>query len=146
MALSPQALKEVDSFVEKLSRKIWGLPASFPRGGMHVPVEEIGLNIPSIWEDFCGSLLRSWTQNLHDEGALGITARASLHGAASKLQHWPLELAFYSRNSGSPLRPSILARNMATLLAADLHPTGGPEIWSENQISTSLSNPRHTNG
>ena len=34
---------------------------------------------------------------------------------------------------------SIIARNMATLLMADLHPTGGPEIWSGNQISTSIS-------
>ena len=48
MALSPQAMKEVESFVEKKSRKICGLPASFPRAGMHAPVEKIGLNIPSI--------------------------------------------------------------------------------------------------
>ena len=32
-----------------------------------------------------------------------------------------------------------MARNMATLLLADLHPTGGPEIWSGNNISTSIS-------
>jgi hypothetical protein len=73
-------MKEVDSFVEKLSRKIWSLPASFPRAVMHALVEEIGLNIPSIWENFCGSALRSWTQILSDEGTLGITACASLHG------------------------------------------------------------------
>jgi hypothetical protein len=28
---------------------------------------------------------------------------------------------------------------MASLLLANLHPTGGPEIWSGNQISTSIS-------
>ncbi len=28
---------------------------------------------------------------------------------------------------------------MATLCMADLHPTGGPEIWSSNQISISLA-------
>ena len=28
---------------------------------------------------------------------------------------------------------------MATMLMADLHPMGGPEIWSGNQISTSIS-------
>jgi len=28
---------------------------------------------------------------------------------------------------------------MATLLMEDLHPTGGPEVWSGNQISTSIS-------
>ena len=32
-----------------------------------------------------------------------------------------------------------MARNMATLLLADLHPTGGPKIWSGNQISKSIS-------
>jgi len=32
-----------------------------------------------------------------------------------------------------------MARSMATLLRADLHPTGGLEIWSGNQISTSIS-------
>ena len=32
-----------------------------------------------------------------------------------------------------------MARNMATLLMADLHSTGGPEIWSGSQISISFS-------
>jgi hypothetical protein len=76
---------------------------------------------------------------INDEGALGITARASLHGAASKFRHWPMELVFHSRQNGLPLCPSIVARNMVTLLTAYLYPTGGPEIWSWNEISTSLS-------
>jgi hypothetical protein len=77
----------VDSFIEKLSRIIWGLPTSFQRAGFHAPDEEISLNIPSIWENFCGSALRSWTQILNDEGVISITARASLHGASSKFRH-----------------------------------------------------------
>jgi hypothetical protein len=90
--------------------------------------------------------LRSWTQILNDEGALGITARAFLHGTASKFRRWPLKLAFHSRSSGSSLCLSIAARNMATLLAADLHPIGGPEICLGNQILKSLSTriPIHT--
>jgi len=32
-----------------------------------------------------------------------------------------------------------MARDMATLLMADLHPTGGPEIWSGNRISSSIA-------
>ena len=32
-----------------------------------------------------------------------------------------------------------MARYMATLFMADLHPAGGPGIWSGNQIATSLS-------
>ena len=32
-----------------------------------------------------------------------------------------------------------MTRNMATLLMADLHPTGGPEIWSGNRISSSIA-------
>jgi len=119
-------MKAVDSLNERLSRKTRGIPTSFPTAGLHGPIEEIELNIPSIWEDFCGSALRSWTQNLNDEEALGTTARATLHGAASKFRHWPLELAFHSRRSGSPLCPSLVATNMATLLTSDLHLTGGP--------------------
>ncbi len=38
-----------------------------------------------------------------------------------------------------PICPSIMARNMATLLVADIYPTGGPEIWSRNKTSFSLT-------
>jgi hypothetical protein len=81
VALSPDAMKAVDSLLAKISIKIWGLTTSFPRAGLHGPIEKIGLNIPSIWEDFCGTALWSWTQIINDEGALGTTAQASLHGA-----------------------------------------------------------------
>ena len=67
------------------------------------------------------------------------TARASLHRAVSNFRHWPLELAFHYQKGCSPTCPYITARNMATLLTADLHPTGAPEIWSGNQIPTSFS-------
>ena len=72
-------------------------------------------------------------------GSHGITARASLNMASAKFRHWPLELAFHSHRGRTPICFSIVARNMATLLTADLHPVGGPEIWSGNQISTSIS-------
>ncbi len=39
----------------------------------------------------------------------------------------------------TPACKSVMAPNMATLLLADLHPTGGPEIWSGNKISVSIS-------
>ncbi len=48
-------------------------------------------------------------------------------------------MAFHSRKGQAPLCPSIVARNMATLLMADLHPVGGPEIWSGNQIFTYIA-------
>ena len=139
MTLSPDAMKAVGSLLEKLSRKIYGLPTSFPRARLHGPIAEIGLNILTISEDFCGTALRSWALILNDEASLGTTARASLQGAAAKFWHWPLELAFHYRKNGFPLCPSIVASNMATLLTSDLHPSGGLEIWSRNQISTSLS-------
>jgi len=139
MALSPQAIQEVDSILEGLSRKIWNLHPTFPKAGLHALLEDIGLNIPSVWEDYCGAAIRSWTQILNDEGSLGATARASLQRASDKFRHWPLEMAFHSRKGRTPLCPSIVARNMATLLMADLHPIGGPEIWSGNQISTSIA-------
>ncbi len=71
------------------------------------------------------------------KGARGTT-RASLQLASAKFQHWPLEVAFHSHR-GRPLCPSIVARNMATLLMADLHPVESPKFWSDNQISASIS-------
>jgi hypothetical protein len=125
--------------VESISKEIWNLPTSFTKAGLHAVLEEAGLNIPSVWEDYCGAAVRSWTQILNDEGALGVTARASLQRASTQFQHWPIDLAFHALKDRSPACKSIMARNMATLLLADLHPTGGPEIWAGNRISTSIS-------
>jgi len=139
MALSRTAIHEVDSVLERKSRQIWNLPASFPKAGLHALLVEVGLNIPSVWVNYCGTALRSWTQILNDEGALGITARASIQRPSNKLRHWPLELAFHAHKKGHTLFcTSSMAMNMATLLMADLHPTGGPEIWSGNEISSSI--------
>jgi hypothetical protein len=138
MALSPASMAEVDSILEATTRKIWNLPSTFPRAGLHATPEEMGLNIPTIWEDYCGTAIRSWTQILNDEGALGVTARASLRQATVKFTHWPLELAFHSVR-GHATCPSVIGRNVATLLTADLHPMGDTDIWSGNQISSSLT-------
>jgi len=129
MALSPQAIPEVDSLIEGISRQIWNLPINFQRTGLHALLEDLGLNIPSIWEDYCGAAIRSWTQILNDGGALGSTARASLQTTSAKFRHLPLEImAFHSRRGHTPICSSIVARNIATLLMADLHPVGGAEI------------------
>ena len=139
MALSPPSIKAVDAVLESISREIWNLPTSFPKAGLHALLDEVGLNIPSVWEDYCGAAIRSWTQVLNDEGALGVTARASLQRASAMFRHWPIELAFHTLRDRTPTCKSVMARNMATLLLADLHPTGGPEIWSGSRISTSIS-------
>jgi hypothetical protein len=52
-------------------------------------------------------------------------------------------MAFHSYRGRIPICSSIVARNMATLLMADLHPVGGPEISSGNQISSSISSRIH---
>jgi len=78
MTLSPTSMAEVDSILDGTTSKIWHLPNTFPRAGLHATSEELDLNIPTVWEDFFGSTIRSWTQILNDEGALGTTARASL--------------------------------------------------------------------
>jgi hypothetical protein len=101
-------------------------------------LEDFGLNIPSIWEDYYGAAIRSRTQILKDEGALGNTAKASLHSTSAKFRHWPLDLAFQSDRDSIPICSSVVARNMVTLLMVDLHPVRVPEIWSGNQISTSI--------
>ncbi len=102
MALSPQAIREVDSVLEELSSKIWNLPPTFPKAGLHALLEEIGLNILSIWEDYCGAAIRSWTRLLNDEGPLGTTARASLRLASDKFRYWPLEMAFLFLKGRTP--------------------------------------------
>jgi hypothetical protein len=51
MALSPSAMRRIDSLLENLARRIWNLPNSFPRAELHAPAEDNGLNIPSAWKD-----------------------------------------------------------------------------------------------
>jgi len=58
MALSPSAIRKVDAMVEKISRGMWNLPTSFPTAGIHALLEDLGLNIPSVWEDYCGANIR----------------------------------------------------------------------------------------
>ena len=67
MALSPQAIREVDSMLEGISKQIWKLPPAFPRAGLHALLEDLGLTIPSIWEEYCGAATHSWTQIANDE-------------------------------------------------------------------------------
>ena len=72
MDLSPQSIREVDSMLEGISRQIWNLLQTSPKAGLHYALlEDIGLNILSIWEDYYGAVICSWTQILNDEGALG---------------------------------------------------------------------------
>jgi hypothetical protein len=52
-------------------------------------------------------------------------------------------MAFHSHRGRIPKCSSIVARNMAILLMADLHHMGGPEIWFGNQIFTSISSRIH---
>ena len=44
-------MAKVDSILEGTSRQIWHLPDTFPQAGLHAPSEELGLNIPTVWED-----------------------------------------------------------------------------------------------
>jgi hypothetical protein len=127
MALSPAAMAEEYSILEGTPRKIWHLPSIFPRAELHAPTEELGLNIPTIWEDYCGSTIRSWTQILNDKGALGVTSLASFTQAAMKFKHWSLELAFHSQSDHATCL-SVIGKNVATPLNADLHPRGNPGI------------------
>jgi hypothetical protein len=87
MALSRTAMAEVYSILEGTSRKNWHLPNTFPRAGLHAPSEELGLNIHTVWEDYFGSAIRSWTRIFNDEGALVVAARASYMQAAQKFKH-----------------------------------------------------------
>jgi hypothetical protein len=79
MTLSPNAIAAIDSKLEATCRKIWNLPKGFPRADLHAPHDELGLNPPTIWEDYCSAATNSWTQILNYKGALGAKARASLY-------------------------------------------------------------------
>jgi hypothetical protein len=48
MALSPKAIRDVDSVLEGISRQIWSLPPAFPKTGLHALLEDLGLNISSV--------------------------------------------------------------------------------------------------
>ena len=104
----------------------------------HAPTEKLGLRIQTVWEDYCGSAIQSWIQILNDEGALGVTAKASLRQAAEKFKNLQLKLAFYTHN-GHATCPSVIGRNVATLLTADLQPMGDTIILAGNQISSSIT-------
>jgi hypothetical protein len=125
-ALFPACITSIDSKIEATCRKIWKLPKDFPRAGLHAPQNGLEPNLPTIWEDYCSAAINSWTRILNDQGALGVRARASLTQAATKFENWPLELAFHAHRGGTPLCPSIIARNVAKLIVADLHRLGGP--------------------
>ena len=67
MVMFPSAMAEVDSILEDMTRKIWHLHNNFPKAALHAPPEaalhappeELGLNIPTIWEDYCSTAIRS---------------------------------------------------------------------------------------
>jgi hypothetical protein len=43
MALSPTAIRELDSLLDKISRKTWNFPVFFPKAGHHAFLEDLGL-------------------------------------------------------------------------------------------------------
>ncbi len=77
-----------------MSRKILKLPTSFPKAGLHVLPDDLGLDVPSVCEDYRGAAICAWTRILHDEDALGTTVRAFLQRVTTKFHQWPIELAF----------------------------------------------------
>ena len=107
------------------------LPKSFPRIALHAPVHELGLNFPSIWEDYSAAAAATWCRILNDTGILGRAARDSLTTAAGEYRHWPVASAL-------PNCPFTLGRVAAILLTSNLLPTGGPDIWLGCQISHDL--------
>jgi hypothetical protein len=73
--------------VKQILKKTWNLPVSFPNIELHALLDDLGLNVPSVWKDYCGADIRALTQMLNDEGPLGSIARASLQRAAIKFRH-----------------------------------------------------------
>ena len=88
-ALSPAAISEVDSILEETSRKIWHLPNTFPQAGIHAPSEDLGLNIPTVWVDYCRAAIKSWTKILTHERALGVNLQGHLYTSRIEIQTLP---------------------------------------------------------
>ena len=60
VALSPLAIREADSVLEGISRQLWNLPPTSPKARLHTLLDEdLGLNILSVWDDYCGAAIRS---------------------------------------------------------------------------------------
>jgi hypothetical protein len=114
MALSPQAMQEVDSSLEDISRQIWNLPPAFPKAGLHALLEDLGLNIPSIWEDYCGAVIRSWTQILNDEGALGSPPGPPFKQRRPSSDIGHLKWSFTSTEDASPYAPLYTSNSVTT--------------------------------
>jgi hypothetical protein len=91
----------IDVQLEVACRKIWNLPKSYPRAALLVPHNKLGITIPTIWEDYCSSAIRSWIHVLNDKGALGASTRATLHDSSTEFKHWSLELAFANQRNGT---------------------------------------------
>ena len=58
MALSPFAMRAVDSVMDKLLKRIWNLPVSFPSAGLHFLQKDFGLDIHTVCENLCGADIR----------------------------------------------------------------------------------------
>jgi hypothetical protein len=48
MALSLIDIREIDSVIERLCRRIWNLPTPFPRAWIHAMLEKLGLKFPTV--------------------------------------------------------------------------------------------------
>ena len=131
----PQRFPNLTNLIlESACRRIWSLPSSFPRAGLHAPQQEWGLNLPSLWEDYYASAVRTWTTTMNDKGALGLTARASLTASTTKFAQSPLELALTLNKRGSPLCTSLSAKCMAAVIMGDMHPIGGPHLGGQPHL------------
>jgi hypothetical protein len=61
--------------------KIWKLPKGCSRAGLHASHDELGLNLPTIWEDYYSAAINSWARIIKDQGALmGRNTRLSNPG------------------------------------------------------------------
>jgi hypothetical protein len=58
MTITLSATRAVDSVLENLSRRIWNLSASLPRARLHALLENLGIIIPMVWEDYFGAAIR----------------------------------------------------------------------------------------
>ena len=134
--LTWQDIARLDAILLTGVRQLHRLPKSFPRVALQAPAHQLGLNFPSIWEDYSAAAGASWCRILNDEGILGRAARDSLSQAALEFRSWPT-------TSALPHYPYTMGRVAAILLSSNLIPAGSPDIWLGCQISNDLTTATH---
>ena len=115
-------ITNLDAILLQGLRHLHHLPRSFPRVALQAPTSELGLNFPSVWEDYSVAAASTWCRVLNDDGSLGRAARTpSLEPPPNtSIGRWPM----LSHTVLTPWAGSRPFYPQATSSPQDPHPSG----------------------